>query len=96
MRNGGNGILLQGGSLTGCLIENNLVEKNKLGGISIVEDVQPANQGIFVVGQPAIVKWHGPDLGWSVKQLLAAERVCHKFSPGVAGVPVISVVGPIR
>ena len=62
LRNGGNGVLLQGGSLTGCLIENNLVEKNKLGGISIVEDVQPANQGIFVEGNR--LSKNGTDLTW--------------------------------
>lgn len=62
LRNGGNGILLQGGSLTGCLIENNLVEKNNLDGISIVEDVQPANQGILVEGNR--LSQNGTDLTW--------------------------------
>jgi parallel beta-helix repeat protein len=62
LRNGGNGILLQGGSLTGCLIENNLVEKNNLDGISIVEDVQPANQGILVEGNR--LSQNGMDLTW--------------------------------
>jgi hypothetical protein len=62
LRNGGHGILLQGGSPTGCLIANNLVQKNGLGGISILESVQPANQGILVEGNR--LSRNGTDLLW--------------------------------
>jgi parallel beta-helix repeat protein len=60
--NGGHGILLQGGDLIGCLIENNLVEKNNLGGISILGDIQRVNQGIQVDGNR--LSRNGTDLIW--------------------------------
>jgi hypothetical protein len=54
--------VLQGGDLTGCLIENNLVQKNGLGGISILVDTQRANQGMLVEGNR--LSRNGTDLIW--------------------------------
>ena len=62
LRNGGHGILLQGGDITGCLIANNVVEKNGLSGINILENIQPRNQGILVEGNR--LSRNGTDLLW--------------------------------
>jgi parallel beta-helix repeat protein len=82
LRNGGHGILLQGGSLTGCLIANNVVHKNQLSGINILEDVQPGNQGIRVEGNR--LSKNGTDLLWDgVSNSCWLQNVFVTSSPGV-------------